>query len=378
MENFSYQNPVNLVFGKGSIAQLRELVPPSCKVILTYGGGSIMRNGVHAQVMEALRGRQVVEFGGIEPNPFHETCMKAVELAKAEKVDFLLAVGGGSVLDATKYIAAAIRFDGGDAWDILEKQAPVKAALPLGAVLTLPATGSEMNANSVVSKKATQQKLYFGSPLVYPKFSILDPETTYSLPTRQTVNGVVDAFVHVMEQYMTRNVNAALQDRQAEAVLVTLIEQASKVLASPNDYDARANVMYCATCALNGTLALGQVSDWSTHMLGHELTAFFGLDHAQSLAVVMPSLWRHELEHKRAKLEQFGERVFGVQGAEAAIRATEDFFHAIGMKTKLADYGVAPAEAAKKVSERFAERKLVFGENADIDAVKTAAILRDC
>ena len=295
MLNFTYYNPVQSVFGRGSIAELPKVMPACEKVLLTYGGGSIKRNGVYEQVHAALKGRRLLEFGGIEPNPRYETCMKAVELARAEGVDFLLAVGGGSTIDGTKFIAAAVPYKAKDPWDMLTNWARVPAnPLPLGCVLTLPATGSEMNGGAVVSRESTNEKLFFHSPHVFPRFSILDPETTYSLPARQTANGVVDAFVHTTEQYLTYPADAPLQDRQAEAILLTLVEEGPKALADPQNYAVRANLMWCATQALNGLIGCGVPQDWTTHMIGHELTALYGIDHAQSLAIVLPGVLQHQ------------------------------------------------------------------------------------
>jgi NADP-dependent alcohol dehydrogenase len=383
MRNFSYRNPVNLIFGKGSIAELTELVPAGTTIMLTYGGGSIKQNGVYDQVMHALAACRVIPFGGIEPNPRYETLIQAVRQARAENVGFLLAVGGGSVLDGTKFIAAAIRYDAGDPWDILARNAPVSAAVPLGAVLTLPATGSEMNPTAVISRESTREKFAFASPLVYPTFAVLDPKTTYSLPARQVANGIVDTFVHVTEQYLTYDVNSPLQDRQAEAILQTLVEEAPKVQTSPHDYDVRANLMWCATQGLNGLIACGVVTDWATHMIGHELTALFGLDHGQTLAVVHPALLRHELPQKCAKLAQFGRRVWGIQSdndelvAQAAIDKTEAFFQAAGVATHLADYGLKPADCAPIV-ERFEARDTRLGERGSIRAKEVAEILALC
>ncbi len=386
MLNFEYCNPVKIVFGKGTITELDKLVPADVSVLVLYGGGSIKKNGVYSQVIAALGKRRVLEFSGIEPNPFCETCMKAVEMIKQEKIGFLLAVGGGSVLDAAKFIAAAARYDGTDPWDILAKGAAVKSAVPLGAVLTLPATGSEMNANSVISKAASGEKLFFSSPCVYPQFSILDPETTFTLPARQTINGIVDAYVHVFEQYMTFDVNAPLQDRQAESVLLTLIEEGPKVIQKPLDYDARANVMWAATNALNGLLGCGVPQDWATHMIGHELTAFYGIDHAQSLAVVLPRLLTHCKEAKKAKLLQYGERIFGLKftagdeckAADAAIKATEEFFNSLGMHTRLSDYKIDANDAAVKISRRLKERGTMLGERADLSPEDVSEILISC
>jgi NADP-dependent alcohol dehydrogenase len=380
MLNFTFHNPVKMVFGIGTIAQVAELTPAKGRILMTYGGGSIKRNGVYEQVKLALKGRDVLEFGGIEPNPLYETCMKAVELCRNEKVDFILAVGGGSVIDGSKFIAAAVPYQGTDPWDILcasvgVQGAEVKSAIPLGDVLTLPATGTEMNPTAVVSRKSTQQKRYFASPHISPRFSILDPETTFTLPEKQTANGIVDAFIHVVEQYLTSDVNSPLQDRQAEAVLLTLIEEAPKVLANPRDYDARANIMWSATCALNGLLGCGVKQDWATHMIGHELTAVYGLDHAQTLAVVLPPLLRRQKKSKLDKLVKMGERVFGIRAAnqadkdaaaEKTIVAIEAFFHSVGVPTKLAAYKINAADAAAAVYKQIKPLNSVFGENADI------------
>lgn len=381
MLNFEYYNPVRIVFGKATIAELDKLTPKDSSILMLYGGGSIKKNGVYEQAVAALGKRRVLEFSGIEPNPLYETCMKAVEMVRREKIGFLLSVGGGSVLDAVKFIAAAASYDGTDPWDILAKGAEVKAAVPFGAVLTLPATGSEMNANSVISRASSGEKLFFNSPLVYPKFSILDPETTFTLPERQTINGIVDAYVHVFEQYMTFNVNAPLQDRQAEAILLTLIEEGPKVIKDPTNYDARANVMWAATNALNGLIGCGVPQDWATHMIGHELTAFYGIDHAQSLAVVMPRLLEYSKDAKKAKLLQYGQRVFGLKSkckAEAAIKATEDFFNSLGMKTHLSFYKIDAAEAAAKISSRLKGRGAMLGEKADLSPEDVSKILINC
>jgi NADP-dependent alcohol dehydrogenase len=381
MQNFTFHNPVQIVFGKGSIAKLAKLVPASAKVLVVYGGGSIKANGVYPQVMAALAKHQVFEFGGVEPNPRYETCMKAVELCRKENIGFLLSVGGGSVLDGTKFIAAATGFKGSDPWDILAQGAEVTSAIPLGCVLTLPATGSEMNAGAVVSRNSTQEKLFFVSNLVYPVFSILDPETTFTLPLRQTANGIVDAFVHTLEQYLTFPADAPLQDRQAEAILNTLIEEAPKLAKDPKNYSARANIMWCATQALNGNIGLGIPQDWSTHGIGHEITAFYGLDHAQTLAIIWPGVARNRMAGKLAKLVQYGQRVWGLSGAdaevaEAAIEKTEQFFTTVGCPTRLSAYKVDAGEAAKRVSERFVARgQGGIGERGDITTEEVAKII---
>jgi NADP-dependent alcohol dehydrogenase len=377
MQNFVFENPTEILFGRGMIAELSGRVPANTSVLMLYGGGSIKRNGVYDQVQAALKNHRVIEFGGIEANPLYETCLNALQQVKANQVGFILAVGGGSVLDAAKFIAAAARFEGADPWEILRTGGQcVKAALPLGTVLTLPATGSESNGNAVISRKATQEKLALASGLVFPVFSVLDPETTFSLPQKQVRNGVVDAFVHVMEQYMTYPAAAPLQDRFSEAILQTLIEAGPVTLAEPNNYDARAAFMWSATLALNTLIACGAPQDWSTHMIGHELTAWYGLDHAETLAIVLPGVWKQELERKKAKLEQYGQRVWKVKTAKGAIAKTEHFFHSLGMPTRLRDYQISAAEAAEKMRARFSERHTVLGEHGDLKPDAVAAILR--
>lgn len=377
MDNFIFKNTTEILFGKGMIREIASRVPQRLPVLMLYGGGSIRRNGVYAQVKRALRKHRVIEFAGIEPNPLYETCMKAVEAARRRKVQFVLAVGGGSVLDAAKFIAAASLYDGSDPWEILRTHgACVTSALPLGAVLTLPATGSESNGNSVISRRETQEKLHFTSSHVFPAFSVLDPEATFSLPKKQVRNGIVDAFAHVMEQYMTHPAAAPLQDRFAEGLVQTLIETAPLALARKHDYDARATFMWSATLALNTLIGCGVPQDWATHMIGHELTALYGLDHAETLAIVMPGVWRQNLRGKQAKLKQFGRRVFGTGSAREAIARTERFFHSIGMPTRLSDYGIDAREAAAKVSARFAARGGKLGERGDIGPAEVARILR--
>lgn len=380
MFNFSYQNPTRIVFGEGQISQLANLVPKGSKVLLTYGGGSIKHNGVYQQVMQALDGFEVVEFSGIEPNPSFETLLKAVDIVKTQGINYLLPVGGGSVIDGTKFIAAAALYQG-DPWDILAKRAPISAALPLGCVLTLPATGTESNGNSVVTRYSTQQKLSFASPLVYPQFAVLDPTVTYSLPPKQVANGVVDAFVHVMEQYMTYPVNAAVQDRFAEGLLLTLLEQGPLALKDPHNYDVRANVMWAATMALNGLIGQGVPQDWATHMIGHELTALYGLDHAQTLAIVLPALLQQQRSQKREKLIQYGKRVFNLQHTDEerlideTIAHTRAFFEQMGVPTRLADYGVT-SEAVDAVLAKLEHHKMLkLGEHGDITLEVSRKIL---
>ncbi len=377
MNNFIFRNPTEILFGRGMIAEITARVPADRTVLLLYGGGSIRRNGVYDQVRSALKDRTIVEFGGIEPNPDYDTCLKAVALIRDRKIGFILAVGGGSVLDAAKFIAAAAVFDGDDPWQILVTVgANVKRMLPLGAVLTLPATGSESNGGSVISRRATKEKLFFHSPLAYPVFAVLDPDTTRSLPPKYVRNGIVDAFAHVMEQYATRPSNSPLQDHLAEAVARTLIEVGPATLADPSDYDARAAFVWSATLALNGLIGCGVPQDWATHMIGHELTAFYGLDHAETLAVILPGVWRHKIAAKRAKLERCARALWGETSAEAAIERTESFFESLGMPVRLSAYAVDAAEAAARVEARFRQRGCAFGEDGDVDGAAAAAIIR--
>ena len=380
MFNFSYQNATRIVFGKDQISELANLVPKDKKVLLIYGGGSIKRNGVYQQVVNALASVSFVEFAGVEPNPAFETLMRATALVKEQGIDYILAVGGGSVIDGAKFVAAAAVFNG-DPWDILAKGAKVTTAVPLGCVLTLPATGSESNGNSVVTRYETQQKLAFSSELVFPQFAILDPTVTYSLPPKQVANGVVDAFVHVMEQYLTYPVNAPVQDRFAEGLLQTLIEEGPKALAEPENYDVRANVMWAATMALNGLIGQGVPQDWATHMIGHELTALFGLDHAQTLAIVLPPLMFVQREQKRRKLVQFGQRVFDISGSDdevidKTIKATQDFFEHMGVKTRLSDYNLAAADIDSIIANLERNGMTALGEHSDIDLTKARQILQ--
>ena len=384
MENFVYFNPTRIVFGEGTIAQLRSLVPASAKVMVTYGGGSVKRNGVYAQVCAALADHEVIEFGGIQPNPTYEKAMEAVALVPAESVTFLLAVGGGSVVDATKFIAAACHYEGEDPWDLLVHRGvvTVPSATPLGVVLTLPATGSESNPFAVVSRASTGEKLAFDSEHIIPRFAVLDPSTTYSLDTAQVRNGIVDSFVHVIEQYATYPCAAPLQDRQAEAILATLIEEGPKALHARRDYASRANLMWCATQALNRLINCGVPRDFATHLIGHELTALYGLVHAESLAAVLPSLLRHQRQAKREKLLQYARRVWQTvrPDADAAIESgisrTVSFFEALGMPTSLGAHGIDAGEAAERVSERLTRRGVLLGERKSISPEQVAEILR--
>ena len=384
MRNFDYYNPVKILFGKGKIAEIAKWIPKGMKVMMTYGGGSIKKNGVYEQVMDALQGFDIVEFGGIEPNPKYETLMRAVELAKQENVGFLLAVGGGSVIDGTKFIAAATCFEGNEPWDIVAKGARVNAALPLGAVLTLPATGSEMNSGGVITRQSTLEKLAFNSRHVFPKFSVLDPMVTYSLPMKQVANGVVDTFVHVMEQYYTFPEQAEIQDRFSESILKTLIELGPKLIhAEKPNYEDRANFMWAATMGLNGFIAMGVTQDWATHMIGHELTALHGLTHGATLAIVFPGTLRTLRKQKEGKILQYGERVWGINSGTTeervsqAIEKTEQFFQSLGLSTRLSQEKIGDTTITE-IENRFNERNAAFGEAKNVTGSVAREILESC
>ncbi|MBK5915616.1 iron-containing alcohol dehydrogenase [Rhodocyclus purpureus] len=384
MLNFEYYNPTQIVFGKGSIARLAKLVPADARVLVLYGGGSAERNGTLAEVEAALGQRTVQRFAGIEANPSYETLMQAVEQIRREKLDFLLAVGGGSVIDGTKFVAAAVDY-AGDPWEILETYgAKIKSALPFGCVLTLPATGSEMNSFSVISRKSLQAKLSFGSKHVFPRFSVLDPTRTYTLPERQVANGVVDAFVHVMEQYLTYPVGAPVQDRYAEGLLQTLVEIGPLALAKPDDYEVRANLMWAATQALNGLIGAGVPQDWATHMIGHEITAMFGLDHAQTLAIVLPALLDQRRAAKRDKLLQYAARVWQIDSGsdderiDAAIARTRAFFESVGVKTRFGDYGIGADAVPRLIAQLEAHGMTALGERRDMDLALSRRVLEAC
>ena len=379
MYNFQYANPTRVCFGEGQIATLPELIPAGSRLLVLYGGGSIKQNGVYEQLTQALAGREWLEFPGIGANPQYDQLMEAVDLVKRERIDFLLAVGGGSVVDGTKFVAAAACFEGEDPWDILLDKAPIKAALPLGCVLTLPATGSESNPAAVVSRG--EAKLSFYNPLVLPRFAVLDPTTTYSLPPRQVGNGVVDAFVHILEQYLTFPVGGEVQDRLAEGLLQVLVDNGPRALTEPTNYQVRANLMWAASLALNGLIGRGVPQDWSTHAIGHQLTALHGLDHAQSLAVVLPSLLREQSAQKQEKLAQFAERVWHSSREDKALRIeeaiirTEQFFQQMGVGTRLADYGLTESCIPAICSNLKRFGLTALGEQQDIDPDKVARIL---
>ncbi|MTD38509.1 alcohol dehydrogenase [Erwinia sp. CPCC 100877] len=374
MNNFNLHTPTRILFGKGAIADLRDQIPADARVLITWGGGSVKKNGVLDQVYDALKGLEVHEFSGIEPNPTYETLMKAVDQVRQHNIDFLLAVGGGSVLDGTKFIAAAARYpEGVDPWQILENAgSEIRGAVALGSVLTLPATGSESNQGAVISRRATGDKRSFKSPHVQPRFAVLDPVYTYTLPPRQVANGVVDAFVHTIEQYLTWPVNAKIQDRFAEGILQTLIEEGPRALTEPENYDVRANLMWGATMALNGLIGAGVPQDWATHMLGHELTAMHGLDHAQTLAIVLPSLLNEKRDSKHDKLLQYAERVWNIregsdeQRIDAVIAATRDFFERMGVATRMRDYHLDGSSIPALLAKLEEHGMTRLGEHGDI------------
>ena len=381
MLNFEFYNPTKIIFGAETVARLADLVPAKASVLILYGGSSAKKNGTLDEIKIALGSRVFQEFGGIEPNPSYETLMPAVEQVRREKIDFLLAVGGGSVIDGTKFVAAAVKFDG-DPWDILLKHGKnVKGAMPFGTVLTLPATGSEMNNGAVITRKEMKAKLAFLTPCVFPQFSILDPTRTFTLPPRQIANGVADAFVHVVEQYLTYPAQGLVQDRFAEGLLQTLIEVGPKALSMLEDYDTRANLMWVATQALNGLIGVGVPQDWATHMIGHELTALYGIDHARTLAIVLPSLLKVQRGHKRAKLLQYAERVWQIKQGDAdqrvdeAIRCTGQFFEDLGIKTRLSDYELGQDAIEKIVAQLEAHGMTALGEHRNISLDISRTIL---
>ena len=380
MRNFNFQNPTRILFGRGQIEAIAEQIPADARILLVAGGGSIRKNGVFDQVQKALEGRIVHEFWGVEPNPDVAGLLPALDIVRAQSIDFILAVGGGSVIDGAKFIAAAARTQV-EPWAILAKGARVTDALPVGVVLTLPATGSESNGAAAISNKETGQKLVFVSPLCFPRFAVLDPETTFSLPARQVSNGIADAFVHVLEQYLTYSVGGVLADRLAEALLVTLKEQGPLALREPTNYEVRANLMWAASLALNGLIGQGVPQDWTTHHIGHELTALFGLDHARSLAVVLPAVLETRRQQKAEKILQFGTRVFGIrapteaEAIDATIAQTVAFFESLAMPTRLSAYGIGEDAIVRIVAQLKVNRRLRMGERLDITPEAAGKIL---
>lgn len=381
MLNFEYYNPTRIVFGKDRISRLDRLIPTTAQVLVLYGGGSAKKHGTLDKVIQAMGERKVFEFGGIEANPRYTTLMRAVEVVRREKIDFLLAVGGGSVMDGSKFIALASQYEGNGEDILFSRSKPVHLAkaLPLGTVVTLPATGSEMNSGGVISHQTG--KFVFSNPLVYPQFSILDPTLTFTLPSTQVANGIIDTFIHTVEQYVTIAAEGRFQDRTAEGILRTLIEIGTTTLKNPTDYDARANLMWCAANGLNGLIGAGVPQDWSTHMIGHELTAMFGIDHAKTLAIIQPAAWTVRAREKHDKLLQFAERVWDLmEGTEeqritAAIAKTRTFFEELGVATRLSAYGVTADRIDDLVKALETHGMTALGENRGITLEVSRKIL---
>ena len=362
MNNFKYRNPTKILFGKGQIENLSTEIPANSKILMLYGGGSIMKNGIYEQVTKALSGYKVVEFGGIPANPEYSVLLDALKVIKEENITYLLAVGGGSVIDGTKFLSAAALYEGDTPWDLLTNKKPVIEGLPFATVLTLPATGSEMNSGSVITRAETKEKLAFGGPGLFPIFSVLDPEVIKSIPQRQLANGIADAFTHVLEQYMTYPIGAKLQDRFAESIIQTLVEVAPAIMKDPSDYEAASNFMWSCTMALNGLIQQGVPGDWAVHSMGHELTALYGIDHARTLAILAGNHYRYNFETKKEKLAQYAERVWNItegtleEKAHAGINKTDEFFKSLGIDIKLSDYTKDYEETGSIVAKRFTER----------------------
>ena len=389
MNDFEAYNPTRILFGKDQLHKLGDQIRQftgGSNILLVYGGGSIKSNGIYDKIIHELKDFELVEFGGVEANPEFDTLMEAVSMARVNEVDFILAVGGGSVIDGVKFISGAIHYDG-DPWDVLLRNegCTFKDATPFGTVLTIPATGSEANSGAVISRKSLKEKRTMGGPQFFPKFSFCDPTVVYSLPPRQIANGITDAYVHVLEQYLTFPTSNKLQERQAEAILSTLLEIGPSLFKNPENYDLAANLMWCATNALNGSLRSGVVYDWATHMIGHELTALYEIDHARTLAIILPRLYSNQFEKKKAKLVQYGTRVLNLTGTEEqiareAIVRTEAFFQSLEIKTKISDYAENTENAASTIRKRMEERSWnALGENgsitpADVEQIVLASI----
>jgi NADP-dependent alcohol dehydrogenase len=382
MNNFFYCNPTRIVFGKGAIASLSREIPTAARVLVIYGGGSIKRNTIYDQVCNALKDRPLHEYGGIQPNPCVEEIERIIPIIKRERIDFLLAIGGGSVIDATKFLALACYCEAGDPWTLMiDPKAIPQKALPIGCVLTLPASGSEMNNCCVISRKSTSEKVACTTSQIYPKFSILDPESTYSLTKENLSYGIVDAFTHVLEQYATYPTQSPLQDRQSEAILSTLIEIATEIYRGSTDYQLRATLMWCCAQAFNGIISRGVPQDWTTHTIGHELTAAYGIPHAQTLAIILPGVWESQFETKKQKLAHYARRVWGLSGddetaAVKAIQKTEEFFASIGVSTKFSHIGFDAEKVSGELCERFKRKgTCALGENKKIGVEDVARII---
>lgn len=362
MKNFQLKNPTKIFFGKGEITRLTKALPKEAKILLLYGGGSIMKNGIYTQVKNALVDFEVEEFGGIPANPEYTVLMDALKVIKEKDITYLLAVGGGSVIDGTKFLSAAAVYDGAEPWDILTQRVRTKKGMPFATVLTLPATGSEMNSGAVITRKEIKEKRSMGGEGLFPQFSILDPEVIKSVPKRQLANGLADAFTHVIEQYLTYPVGALLQDRFAESIIQTLVEIAPKIMEEEFNYEAASNFMWCCTMALNGLIQKGVPSDWATHMMGHELTALHGIDHARTLAIIAGNHYTYNFEDKKEKLAQYAERVWGVkegtleEKARIGITKTTEFYQSLGIETKLSAYTTTYEGTAETIAQRFTDR----------------------
>jgi len=384
MENFDFYNPTKIIFGKNRLGELDSLVPKDAKVLILYGGGSVKKYGTLKKVSDSLKNREIIEFGGIEPNPKYETLIKAVDIVKNENIDFLLAVGGGSVIDGVKFINLAANYQGNSPSDLLSDssaQAKVITSLPMGTIITLPATGSEMNSGGVITYQHGKHVIM--NPVLFPQFSMIDPTLTYTLPAIQVANGVVDTFIHVVEQYVTYPNEGRFQDRTAEGILLTLIEIGKQTINNPTDYDARANLSWCSTMALNGLIGSGVPTDWSTHMIGHELTAMFGIDHGQTLAIILPSLWEIRKDKKRDKLIQYAERVWNINDVddnakiEMAIAKTRDFFESLGIKTHMSDYGITSDKIDNIIEALEAHGLTALSETKDLTPEISRKILEN-
>ena len=384
MENFEVINPTRILFGKNQLFRLPELLRSFevQKIMIVYGGGSVKQLGLLDKLLNELKGFDVFEFGGVEANPEYTTLMDGVALARKHEIDFFLAVGGGSVIDGVKFMSGALFYEG-EPWDVLDKKegCMFEKALPFGTVLTLPATGSEANSGAVISRRDLKQKRGMGGPLFFPKFSFCNPELVATLPKRQIANGIIDAYTHTLEQYLTFPSDNVLQERQAESILKTLIDIRG-VIENPSDYKLASNLMWCATQALNGNLRCGVISDWATHIIGHELTALYGIDHAQSLAIIAPRLYEHQFEHKQEKLIQYGKRVWNLHGtdqtiAKLAIEKTEEFFQSLGVKTRISEYTSDYEGADSAIMNVFLERGWVaIGERQAIRPEDVKSIVK--
>lgn len=382
MNNFEFLNPTKIIFGENTIPSIAKEIPKGSKILFLYGGGSIKQNGIYDQAIAALKDFEVIEFGGIPANPEYAVLMEALAIIKEQNITFLLAVGGGSVIDGTKFLSSAALYEGTAPWDILAKGIRTTKGMPFGTILTLPATGSEMNSGAVITRAETKEKLPMGGPGLFPVFSILDPHVIASIPERQIANGLTDAFTHVMEQYMTYPIGAILQDRFAESIMQSIIEVAPAIMKDTKDYKAAANFMWCCTMALNGLIQKGVPTDWALHMMAHELTALYGIDHARTLAILAEGHYTYNLATKKEKLAQYAERVWGIkegsteEKAKAGIQKTVDFFQSLGIQTKLSDYTEDYKGTAEVVAQRLESRGMIgLGEHRSLTPSDAAKIV---